>query len=70
MSKNSLKNIPKVISMNKETSQHDDSTFSRILTIEDFLEPADSTNRQNYRHNKHDIPKNQQEFGHKKRIKP
>jgi hypothetical protein len=68
--KNSLKKIPKVVSMNKETSQLDDSTFSRVLTIEDFLEPTDSTNRQTYRDNKHDIPKNQQEFGHRKRIKP
>ena len=56
--------------MNKETYQPDNSTFSRVLTVEDFLEPLDSTNKQTYRNNKHDIPKNQQEFGHKKRIKP
>ena len=77
--------------MNQETSQFaeptDDTAFSTGMTIEEFLEPLDSTRRHSHRYNKHDIPqnqlarqlrsrtltltpKNQQEFGHKERIKP
>ena len=59
--------------MNQETSQFaeptDDTAFFTGMTIEEFLEPLDSTSRQSHRYNKHDIPKNQQEFGHKKRIR-
>ena len=69
-----LKKIRKVIYMNHETSQFaeptDDTTFSNGMTIEDFLEPLDSTSRQSHRYNKHYLPKNQQDFEHTKRIKP
>lgn len=48
----------------------------RKATLEDFLEDGETIN-QNNKHNKNhkhnndnDIKKNQQEFGHKKRIKP
>lgn len=45
-----------------------DNTISRKLTIADLIEP----NKKNYSQNtnKYGIPKNQQEFGEKKRIKP
>jgi hypothetical protein len=48
-------------------------TFSRPLRIEDFLEVTNDTtkNKHNkYNKNNERIEKNQQEFGHKKRIKP
>ena len=44
----------------------------RKLTIEDFLDDV-NTNKNNKNHsysNSNDIPKNQQVFGHNKRIKP
>jgi hypothetical protein len=48
----------------------------RKLTIEDFIDD-DNTNKNNKNNNKNnshrnynDIPKNQQVFGHNKRIKP
>ena len=44
----------------------------RKLTIEDFID-EDNTNKNNKNHsyrNSNDIPKNQQVFGHNKRIKP
>jgi len=44
-------------------------TFSRPLRIEDFLEPDTNKKNHNSRQNE-SIAKNQQEFGHKKRIKP
>lgn len=44
-------------------------TFSRPLRIEDFLEPDTNKKNNNSRQNE-SIAKNQQEFGHKKRIKP
>jgi hypothetical protein len=54
-----------------------ENTFFRKATLEDFLDGSETIN-QNNKHNKHnknhsndnDIKKNQQEFGHKKRIKP
>lgn len=54
------------------TSTNDNSqTFSRRARIEDFLDCNDR--RDNYKNNNShndNIAKNQQEFGHKKRIKP
>ena len=48
-------------------------SFTRRARIEDFLEGNDTST--NYKHNNSysqndNIAKNQQEFGHKKRIKP
>jgi hypothetical protein len=47
-------------------------TFSRRARLEDFLDGNDTCS--NYNNNNHshndNIAKNQQEFGHKKRIKP
>ena len=44
--------------MNQETSQFaeptDDTAFSTGMTIEEFLEPLDSTSRHSHRYNKHD----------------
>jgi hypothetical protein len=51
------------------------NTFSRKATLEDFFDD-DEKPSQNNKHNKNqsrndnNIEKNQQEFGHKKRIKP
>jgi|LauGreDrversion2_2_1035103.scaffolds.fasta_scaffold01912_2 hypothetical protein len=52
-------------------------TFYRKATLEDFLDDGETVNQnskhnKNYSHNNNDndINKNQQEFGHKKRIKP
>jgi hypothetical protein len=51
-------------------------TFSRPARLEDFLDDGDviiskSNHNKNHSHNdKNYIEKNQQEFGHKKRIKP
>jgi len=51
------------------------NTFSRKATLEDFFDDDKLINQnnkhnQNHSHNDNDIQKNQQEFGHKKRIKP
>ena len=56
-----------------------ENTFFRKATLEDFLEDGETINKNN-EHNKHNehnknhsynnVQKNQQEFGHKKRIKP
>ena len=49
-------------------------SFSRRARLEDFLDGNDTST--NYKHNNNNhshndnIAKNQQEFGHKKRIKP
>ena len=53
----------------------EENTFSRKATMEDFLDDGETMNQnnkhnKNYSHNNNDIQKNQQEFGHKKRIKP
>jgi hypothetical protein len=59
----------------------EESTFSRKATMEDFLDEGETIDQyqnqnQNNKHNKNhsnnndNIQKNQQEFGHKKRIKP
>ena len=50
-------------------------TFSRRACLEDFLEEGDQNiqsgkNKYNRNNSQNDIAKNQQEFGHKKRIKP
>lgn len=51
-------------------------TFSRKARLEDFFEKNDNKNIQeilnksNTNNDTNIIPKNQQEFGHKKRIKP
>lgn len=48
------------------------SSFSRPLRIEDFCDNIDDKNKYD-KNNKYDndtISKNQQEYGHKKRIKP
>lgn len=53
----------------------EEKTFSRKATLADFFDEGE-TIAQNNKHNKNhsrndnDIQKNQQEFGHKKRIKP
>jgi hypothetical protein len=52
-----------------------ENTFSRKARLEDFFddgEPMKQYNEHNKNHsrNDNDIKKNQQEFGHKKRIKP
>jgi hypothetical protein len=52
------------------------STFSRPARLEDFFDEGDTTDKTNkHKYEKHyskndSIEKNQQEFGHKKRIKP
>ena len=53
-----------------------ENTFSRKATLEDFLDDGETINKNN-KHNKNhsynndnNVKKNQQEFGHKKRIKP
>jgi hypothetical protein len=51
-----------------------DKTFSRPATLSDFLDEADIISNKNkynndYSHN-NSIQKNQQHFGHRKRIKP
>jgi hypothetical protein len=53
----------------------DAQSFSRKARLEDFLDGDDTGTipRNNYNHNNHhnnNVEKNQQEFGHKKRIKP
>jgi hypothetical protein len=56
----------------------EENTFYRKATLEDFFDEGETItqNNQNNRNNKNhsyndtDIQKNQQEFGHKKRIKP
>lgn len=51
-------------------------TFYRKARLEDFLNEEDNTSTQNnkyknhYSQNDNTVSKNQQEFGHKKRIKP
>ena len=53
-----------------------ENTFSRKARIEDFLNDGETiikNNKHNKNHsnnNDNNIKKNQQEFGHKKRIKP
>ena len=52
-----------------------ENTFSRKATLEDFFDDVETKNQnnkhnQNHSHNDNDVQKNQQEFGHKKRIKP
>lgn len=48
------------------------SSFSRPLRIEDFCDNPDDKNKydKNKYNNNDTISKNQQEYGHKKRIKP
>ena len=55
----------------------EENTFSRKARLEDFFDDGEITNQNqnhnknhNKNHNDNDIKKNQQEFGHKKRIKP
>jgi hypothetical protein len=54
----------------------EEHTFSRKATLEDFFDEGEIINQSNNKHNKNhshndnDIKKNQEEFGHKKRIKP
>jgi len=56
----------------------EENTFYRKATLEDFFDEGETItqNNNNNRNNKNhsrsdnDIQKNQQEFGHKKRIKP
>ena len=53
----------------------EENTFSRKATMEDFFDDGETINQnkkhnRNHSHNDNDIQKNQQEFGHKKRIKP
>jgi hypothetical protein len=50
-----------------------ENTFSRKATLEDFFdedEPLNKIIKHNKNHSHNNIEKNQQEFGHKKRIKP
>jgi hypothetical protein len=47
------------------------SSFTRPLRIEDFCDNLDDKNKYNKNsYNNDTISKNQQEYGHKKRIKP
>jgi hypothetical protein len=54
----------------------EEHTFSRKARLEDFFDEGEIINQNNNKHNKNhshndnDIKKNQEEFGHKKRIKP
>jgi len=53
----------------------EENTFSRNATLEDFLDDGETINKnkkyyKNNSHNDNNIKKNQEEFGHKKRIKP
>jgi len=53
----------------------EENTFSRKARLEDFLNDGETINKnnkhnKNHSHNDNNIEKNQQEFGHKKRIKP
>ena len=45
-------------------------SFSRKLRIEDLLSLPREENKNNIHNNCNQIPKNQKDFGHKKRIKP
>lgn len=52
-----------------------ENSFSRKARLEDFLNEGETINQnnkhnKNHSHNDNNIEKNQQEFGHKKRIKP
>jgi len=42
----------------------------RPLRLEDFLEEPTKNNKNYSQNDKNNVEKNQQEFGHKKRIKP
>lgn len=53
----------------------EENIFSRKATMEDFFDDGETIKQhkkhnKNQSHNDNDIQKNQQEFGHKKRIKP
>lgn len=53
----------------------EENTFFRKARLEDFFDDGEIINQKNkhnknHSHNDNDIQKNQQEFGHKKRIKP
>jgi hypothetical protein len=56
----------------------EENTFYRKATLEDFFDDGEIINKNNKNNkdnshknnNNNDIKKNQQEFGHKKRIKP
>jgi len=55
--------------------ESNNTTFSRKARLEDFFdddEPINQNNKHKKNHSQNDntIEKNQQEFGHKKRIKP
>jgi hypothetical protein len=52
-----------------------ENTFSRKARLEDFLDDGETIRQpnkhnQNHSHNDNNIQRNQEEFGHKKRIKP
>jgi hypothetical protein len=54
----------------------EENTFFRKAALEDFLDDGETINQNNKQNknqshnNDNSIKKNQQEFGHKKRIKP
>lgn len=53
----------------------EENTFFRKATLEDFFDGGEIINQndkynKNHSYNDNDIKKNQQEFGHKKKIKP
>ena len=55
----------------------EENTFSRKARLEDFFDDGETINQKNqnnknnnHSHNDNDVRKNQQEFGHKKKIKP
>jgi hypothetical protein len=52
--------------INKQKTQNDN--FTRKIAIEDLIDKYNKINEQTNTNNH--IPKNQKEFGHKKRIKP
>jgi hypothetical protein len=53
----------------------EENTFSRKARLEDFFDndekpSQNNKHNKNHSHNDNNVEKNQQEFGHKKRIKP
>lgn len=58
--------------MNTETgaNRNTNSQTSRKLTMNDLIDECDKSDGYYNQSNKYNIPKNQQEFGEKKRIKP
>jgi hypothetical protein len=68
-----MSNLPDQNSTTRSTDTVNDNIPLRKLRMEDFLDDTNNkdNNKQNKHNNKHnDINKNQEDFGHKRRIKP